>query len=271
MTPGRGADPDNRLHPAVRAQLPFVSLAMKVGASPTPRGKASLAQYRCRRLNQNGFGACTTQAATLATVERMAILGKPLPWIPSQLALWSDGLIIEGGPGLTAAQLAALNVGMQSVTLTIAMGHGIRPMGPLASDGRFSDIDTGPVAPGLDQMTTAAMTPKVGAYRIDNTDPTWPIQAAIALDNGIPVYVAMRVGADYDAWVPSMPPINVAEGGVSAGHAMVLDEYMTTGAGELVFSAVGSYGEGYADDGVWLFTSAGLIARTFDVYPWEVS
>jgi len=270
MMPGRGAHPDNRLHPAVRAQLPFASLAIKVGASTSPRGKASLAAYRCPRLNQNGFGACTTQAATLATVERMAVLGKPLPWIPSQLALWSDGLIIEGGPGLTANQLHALNVGMQSVTLTIAMGHGIRPMGPLASDGRFSDIDTGPVAPGLDQLTTAAMCPKVGAYRIDNTDPTWPTQAAIALDNGIPVYVAMYVGADYDAWTPNLPPIDKAESGVTAGHAMLLDEYVTTSSG-LVFSAVGSYGTSYADDGVWLFDENGLRARTFDGYRWETS
>lgn len=271
MTLGRGALVDNRLHPAVRAQRPFVELAMRVGASPSPRGKASLAAYRCRRLNQNGWGACTSQAAALATVERMAVLGKPLSFVPSQLGLWSDALIIEGGPGLTAAQLATLNQGVQSVTMTIAMGHGVRPMGPLASDGRFSDIDTGPVAPGLDQLTTAAMMSKVGEYRIDNTDPTWPIQAAISLDNGIPVYVAGDVGADYDAWVPSMPPVDKAESGPASGHAWVLDEYVTTGAGDLVFSGVGSYGTSYADDGVWLFTSQGLLARCFDVYPWEVS
>jgi hypothetical protein len=265
----RGCTPNDPNHPRVRAQRSFAELGAKLGASNTPRGSADLSATRSPIDDQNGWSACTSFAASACTEQVYRILGKPLPWRVSKLALWTDALTIEAPVGSTAAQIAALNQGVQSVTMMIAMGHGIRALG--ATSGPGCDIVTGPVAPGLDQMTTAAMMPQVGEYSIDVTSPGWPTQAAICLDNNIPVYVGLDVGPLYDSWVPSMPPLDTDEApGTGSGHAVRLDGYSTTSAGELIFTSPGSYGLGYADRGVWLFTANGLVARAFDVYPWTI-
>lgn len=271
MIPGRGAVPDDRAHPRVVAQQPFQALARKLGASATPRGSADLSRGRPPMMDQNGFGACTAHAAARALFTRYAVLGRPLPWVPSPLDIWSRSLLLETSPVPTPAQLAALNSGVMSVSAMIAIGTGIRAMGAQAP-GRFSDVVAGPVSPGLDQLTADALAPQVGEYRIDETSSDWPTLAAIALDNEIPVYVGLNVGPAYDAWTPTMAPIDADEAPSpqNGGHAVVLDKYETTSTGDLVFTSPGSYGTGYADDGVWLFTARGLQARAFDVYPFEV-
>lgn len=269
MPLGRGAVRDDRSHPRVVAQLPFARLARKLGASSTPIGRADLSAFRSPMMDQNGWEGCTSFAAARACYQRAWVKGLKLPWIPSPVALWSDAILIDTSPVPDAATLAKMNVGVQSVSMMIAIGHGIRPMGPLAD--RFSDIITGPVSPGLDDLTTAAMHPQVGEYRIDEGASDWTEHACIALDHGVPIYIGMNVGPIYDDWVPSMPPIDTDEPqGKGAGHAVVLDAYETTQAGERIFRSPGSYGEGKADKGVWTFTARGLRARAFDVYPFEV-
>lgn len=264
-----GAVPDNRHHPAVRAQQPASVLLGKIGASSTPRGATSLAPYRPPVPDQNGFPACTAHALGCGVYSRYWYLGVSLGWVPSFLGIWTDALILENGPK-TAADVAKLAMGVQSVSAMIAIGYGIRPMGALAS-GRFSDVVTGPVAPGLDQMVTAAMRPQVGEYRIDETQSDWTTTAAVCIDNGIPVYIGLNVGPQYMNWSPSQAPIDTDEApGVGSGHAVRLDAYTTTASG-LVFESPGSYGLAYADAGVWRFTARGLLARAFDVYPLEVS
>lgn len=271
MTHARGCEVDDRGHPFCRAQKPFAVLGASIGASSTPVGKGDLSWSRPPIANQNGYGACTSFAASHALVQRYAILGRPLGWIPSQLALWSDAILIGTTPTPTPTQLATMNVGVQSLQMMIAIGHGIRPQGPLAA-GMNSDILTGPTSPGLDQLVQAAMAPQVGEYRIDETASDWTELACIAIDNGIPVYIGLSVGPIYDSWVPSMPPIDVPEpAGQGAGHAVRLDAYSTTQTGTRVFSSPGQYGTGYADKGVWLLTDAGLKSRVFDVYPFAIS
>ena len=269
MTHGVGATPDDRTRPEVQAQRSHVELLRKIGASSTPRGSADLSKWAPPMPDQNGFEACTCHAGGALIFQRLAILGRPIPWVPSFLALWSDALLIEAPVGTTAAQLAAMNSGVQSVSAMIAIGHGIRPMGPLAP-GRFSDVVNGPTSPGLDQLTVAAMTPVVGEYRIDETASDWTEAACVCMDNGIPVYVAMNVGDVYRGWRPSMPPIDADEPGPGSGHAVRLDKYETTAGGTRVFSSPGSWGLGYADQGRWAFTDAGLRARAFDAYPFDV-
>lgn len=268
--PGTGARRDDRSRPEVLAQLPFAHLARRIGASATPRGSADLSAFRPPIANQLGWDACTAMASSDAIAAMLASKGKPLGWRPSQVALWSDALLTETSPTPTPAQLAANNTGVQSVDMMIAIGRGIRPQGP-CGDGTNCDILSGPVSPGLDQMTVAAMRPIVGEYRLDETVAAWTDDACVALDNGIVVYVAMNVGPIYQAWVPSMPPIDTdEEEGTGSGHAMRLDGYETTASGEVVFTAPGSWGTGYGDAGCWRFTAHGAALRGLDVYPFTV-
>ena len=271
MTRACRATPDDRARPEVQAQRPHVELLRTIGASSTPRGSADLSKWRPPMPDQNGFEGCTAHAAGSLIYQRLAILGRPLAWVPSFLGIWSDALLVEAAPGTTAAQLAAMNAGVQSVSAMIAIGHGVRPMGPLAS-GRFSDVVTGPIAPGLDQMTTAAMAPIVGEYRIDEGQPNWTEDACVLLDNEIPIYLGINVGPEYMRWVASMPPIDddEAAGSSLGGHAVRIDKYETTQSGARVFSSPGSYGLSYFDQGVALFTARALEARTFDSYPFDV-
>jgi hypothetical protein len=153
----------------------------------------------------------------------------------------------------------------------IAIGRGIRAQGS-APNGTYCDVVSGPVAPGLDQMTTSAMRPIVGEIRIDETAADWTTNACVSLDNGIPLYVAMNVGPAYQAWVPSMPPIDSDEAaGTGSGHAMRIDGYETTASGEVVFTCPGSWGTGYGDSGVWRMTARGVLLRTFDAYPFTIT
>jgi hypothetical protein len=268
---GSGARPDDRTRPEVQRQKPFPHLAVKIGASSTPRGSADLSKWRPSIPNQLGWDACTDMAAADLTNAMFASRGKPLPFRISQVALWSDALMIETSPTPTAAQLAAMNSGVQSVSTMIAIGHGVRAQGA-TGPGTNSDIVNGPFAPGLDQMTVAAFCPIVGEYRIDETSATWTEDACVALDNGIAIYIAINVGPVYQGWVPSMPPIDADEApGTGSGHAIRCDKYETTASGERIFTCPGSWGTGYGDAGVWLFTATGLLARAFDVYPFEVS
>ena len=63
-------------------ERPVGQLFARMGA-PAPHGKASLAQYRTRRMDQNGYGACTAHAAALAIWESCAAAGRPLSAVPS--------------------------------------------------------------------------------------------------------------------------------------------------------------------------------------------
>jgi hypothetical protein len=255
------------------AQKPAQVLLGKVGASNAPKGKADLSRFEPGVYDQGGTESCTAHAASRCLVVRYAALGKPLPFIPSMLAIWSASVLDEASPVPTPAELLAMNTGVASMTAMIAIGRGIRAMGPLSPDGRFSDVAVGPVAAGLDQMTAEALRPQVGEYRLDETDSSWPTLAACCLDSGIPVYVGMNVGPIYDGWMPNMPPIDTDEvpsETANGGHAVELRGYETTSSG-LVFTSTGSYGTGFADQGVWRFTARGLMLRCFDAYAMEVS
>jgi hypothetical protein len=269
--PGGGAKRDDRSRPEVQAQRPFAHLAREIGASSTPRGSADLSKWREPIPNQLGWDACTAMTAADLTYAMYAAKGRPLPFRISQVALWSDALMSEASPTPTAQQLAAMNSGVQSVDTMIAVGRGVRPRG-YAPSGTCCDIVNGPVAPGLDQMTVAAMCPVVGEYRIDEVVASWTDDACVALDNGIMVYCAANVGPIYQAWRPSMPPIDADEAsGTGSGHAFKIDGYETTSSGIVVFTCPGSWGTGYGDSGVWRFTAQGLFLRGIDVYPWTVA
>ena len=179
--PGGGAKRDDRSRADVQAQKPFAHLARKIGAtSAVPRGSADLSQWRPPIPNQTQWDGCTSMAAADLTNAMYASRGKALPFRISQLGLWSDALMNEMTPGFTAAQLAANNSGVQSADICIAVGRGIRAQGPCAP-GTYCDILTGPVAPGLDQMTAAAMKPVVGEYRLDEVAADWTNDACVSL------------------------------------------------------------------------------------------
>jgi hypothetical protein len=266
--PGLGCKIDDRRK--CGAQKPAQELLRTLGAQGTPKGKASLTQFATPRMDQGESEGCTAHATSNGLWIVHAAAGRPLLWVPSQNGIWAGTLSAERTPDPSGSLPALPNAGCQSVDVMFTIGNtGIWEMeGAQQQDGRFSDVNTNPREVTFDQGPKGALTLSTGQYRIDETDPNWPVLAAICLDNNIPVYVGRCTGPNYRNWKPSMGPLNTPDTG--GGHATLLTGYSKASNGDLIFEDIGSWGTSFADDGIWGITGDCLYQVTFDVYPLSV-
>ena len=236
---------------------------------PPHRGARPHSRSGARRgSDQNGYEACTAHALAEGVAQSCAAAGKAIA-IPSQALLWAAAKSQERTPNPDGSLPVLGNGGVQSVSCMFAIGTlGVVPMLSLAP-GRFSDVQDATYEAPFNLGQRAMGTLVTGEYSLDPTNAGAPEQIAIVLDHGISVYLAANVDDAYDNWRPGMPPLG-APSVNGAGHAIILDGY-TSVSGGYVFTSPGSYGTGYADDGVWTLAGSWVVANGFDCYPLAVA
>lgn len=252
-------------------QRPVQDLLGGIGAASSPKGSGSLTPFATPRMDQADSEACTSHATSNGLWIVHAANGMPLLWVPSQNGIWAGTLSNERTQNIDGKLPALPNAGCQSVDVMFTLGNsGIWAMEAAQQrDGRFSDVNTNPREVTQDEGPKGAQKIITGQYRIDETDPNWPLLAAICIDNKIPVYIGRCTGPNYRNWTPSMGPLAVPDTG--GGHATLLTGYDRASNGGLVFEDIGSWGNDVADDGIWRVTGDCLYQVTFDVYALSVA
>lgn len=145
--------------------------------------------------------------------------------------------------------------------------YGLKPMGALASDGRFSDADPATINNELTlvELESAATFIPIDDYQIAIDDDA-PDNVAKALDAGNAVGVAVFVDTAFMQWTPNKPPCDASDmrdpdGG---GHGISIVKYEILASGEIVFTIQNSWGVGAGDGGRWL-VSSNFIMSAYDL------
>lgn len=253
---GRGLLKD---HPALLAA--YRSWVPSRGLGAAMANQAGLESLECAILDQGQSSGCTGEGS----VQLLACTGL-LPWPISGDGLYRDLRCYER-PANPDGSLPALQDGgaMPSSLIPVLGTVGVRQMGDLAPDGRFSDMDpstmvprygtTGELVPAinreprLDEEVTESQRMILGPYAIDMSDPAL-IAAAIA--EGYPVGVPVFVDTTFERWGEDANPStplraenwngNDPNGG---GHWMCCNAYKIDPVYGYVFSGPQSWGSSW--------------------------
>lgn len=229
---GRGYRPD----PDGHQRTPLRAIAHRLGAVPQ---SATLEQFAPRVMDQGQTGSCTGHATACAVSTALSAAGTPLPFMPSPKGIYTVGRVL----GRTSPALNLTDDGAEpNQVMRGISAFGVGPMGPLASDGRYSDAELATIndEPTLLELELAARYLVIGEYSVFT-----PEDVALAIANRIPVTVAVEAGTDafqhYTGGV--LEPM-----GVALDHYVTLIGYTTTTAG-LVFTMRNSWSEDWGMSG----------------------
>lgn len=226
MIRGKGYRPD----PAGHQRTPLRAIAHRLGAVPA---SATLEAYAPRVMDQGQTGSCTGHATACAISTALAAAGTPLPFMPSPAGIYTLGRVL----GRTSPVLPLTDDGAEpNQVMRGISGFGVRAMGPLASDGRYSDAEFATIndEPTLLELEADARAILLGEYSVST-----PEDVALALANKIPVTVAVE--ADTDAFQNYSGGV-LEPMGTALDHYVTLIGYTTTTAG-LVFTLRNSWSE----------------------------
>jgi hypothetical protein len=193
MTP-RGHGLGYRPNPSGYRSIPFGLRAEHRVKAPA---SFSLAQFLPQVLDQNGSGSCTGCATAGALVVACASVD-PLGWVPSQADLYRLGRALERMPRADGSVPPLTDNGAQPYLLMRAISEfGVRPMGPMAPDGRYSDVDIAHVndEPDLLSLEADATMLMVGEYGIYATGLQRAEAVRSAIAGGYPVCCAVPGGS----------------------------------------------------------------------------
>lgn len=218
-----------------------------------------------RVFDQGPTGSCEGHSFSGCTAMVFKKQGEPLPWIPSMHNQYTLALCLDRADPNTPLQ----DVGTQTNSVIRSMAEfGITGIGPLASDGRFSDCDVATLLnePNLAQLEQDALTLVIGAYQITSTGAQRVADVKAAQANGFGVRIDSFVDTAFEDWTAGSKPFGVPNyadqnGG---GHALYIVGYQ--GDNHVVRN---SWGESWGDGGNI------IVAPTFveqaDVFAWKVS
>lgn len=219
-------------------------------------GVSSLAMYEALTLNQGPSGSCEGNAGAMAAWMAFLAANDPLPWFPSQDAIYKDARCMERVPNPNGSFPPLTDTGaMTADVVTIFQSCGLKKMGPKASDGRNSDVDPATMndEPRLDELDEEAETPvlvEAPAYAVDLTD-TQQALAVIqaALDAKYPVRIDIicdnAFQRFFQSWTKSMAPLSACNPNDpgAGGHAIVLSEMKVTSALSVTLAGLNSWGD----------------------------
>lgn len=256
-------------HPAIKAAL---------AAGPLP-DSVDLDVYTPFRADQGASGSCTAGSSTLAVATAFAAKGKPLGFVPSQLATYRQTRALERAAQFPAGPLPVLtDDGAQLADVVTVFGQfGIMPMVVSKTpDGRLYDLWTDADVPGqgnvnaepqLSDLELSAQKLVDGPYLVANGDATGPDVIAAALAACIPVCLAFFC----DSAFQRLGPNDVAQkpneaDSTGGGHAVWLSGYKHLPSGERVFLLTNSWGNGWCDNGRVMVSEA-FIRAAWEAWP----
>ncbi len=247
MIRGKGYRPD----PPGHRKTPFGRmLAMRgiAADAPVPSTYLDLLDAQPPIFDQGQSGSCTGNAVARAIAVRMRMTADSLTWIPSQASIYTIARCLD-----IPADAPLEDGGAEPNQVVRGIAEwGIRPMGPLAPDGRFSDVDLATIntKPGLADLETDAHTTMLGAYEIASFGTQREQELKLALFHGFPVTVAV------DASENSPIQNYVVGGSVVEDMGTTLDHYTVamafrSGENGLELGIVNSWGADWGENGLF--------------------
>ena len=225
--------------------------------SPTlSTGTTSLAEFEALVRNQGDTSGCEGPSGAMAAWMAFLAAGAPLPWFPSEEAIYKDARCMERSPNADGTLPPLTDSGaMTSDVVTIFKSCGLRKSGAPTPDGRNSDLDPATIndEPRLDELDEEAETPVLvdpGAFAIDLTDTKqalaviqaalvakFPVRIDIICDNAFQRF--------FQRWTKSTPPLSMCNPNDpgAGGHAVVLGEMTVTSAGSVTLAGLNSWAE----------------------------
>lgn len=263
---------------------------MLLGLTPELPAAASLERFEAQIMDQGRTGSCTGHGTSQGLVVAFASKGAPLDFVPSQLMPYQVGRAAARAerastlPSLDKFPPLADEGAMPADVMAGITLWGIRPMGPLPTDGRFSDVTPDNVndEPQLGELEAGAATLVVGEFRIDELAGDVCDQVARAIAGGVPVGIGTFVDEPFEMWtpgtaLPGIPNTNDPNGG---GHWFLITSYRTATTADVdaglvdqfgapIFRGPNSWGPTWGDGGHWE-ANADFIRSAWDLYPFTV-
>lgn len=216
--------------------------------------------------DQGPTGSCEGHSFAGCTYMVFKKQGEQLPWIPSMLNQYTLARCIDRGDPNGGA---LTDSGTQTNSVIASMSDfGMRAMGPLASDGRFSDCDPATLnaEPDLEQLEQDSLKLVIGAYQITSTGAQRIADVKAAQASGFGVRIDSFVDTAFEDWTKGSAPFGVpnyadTNGG---GHALYLIGYQ--GDNQIVRN---SWSANWGDAGNIIVSPA--FVEQADVFAWKVS
>lgn len=168
-----------------------------------------------------------------------AAAGRPLGFVVSPAELYRNGRAVDRVPHPDGRFDALVDEGAFTSSVTRAMQtYGVRPIGPMATDGRFSDADPATIndEPTLADVEVERRKVPLGERAIVDCSTGRDVAAVIedirtAIGAGYPVGFGAFVDTRFMNWTPAAGPmgacnVNDPNGG---GHAISILEALSDG------------------------------------------
>ena len=227
-----------------------------------------------------GTGSCTGHGTaqalytTTAAIASILSIGAPLGFVPSPAGIYTPTRCLERSPDPATRLLPPLtDSGAMPTDIITCLGLiGVRPIGPMAPDGRFSDVTVANVndEPDLYALEQSGMKIETGSYRLDETAPNVFDQIITCIASGVSVGIGFFCDTVFMNWnFSSDGPIDTVDvmdtqGG---GHWVSFDAYDTTSSGAYVLGGPNSWGTAWGIRGRFEVTENWFRKAVSDAIP----
>lgn len=205
--------------------LPQGHIRTPFGACPWTAGKrAASGNYDLRPsapdvFDQGQTGACEGHMHACCAATAFAAAGSPLPFVPSPAELYRNGRAVDRIPRIDGTFDPLVDEGAYTSSVTRAMQtFGVRAMGPMAPDGRYSDADPSNIndEPGLLDVEEELPHVPIGERAIADCSTGRSVEAVMAdiraaLASKMPVGFGTFVDSAFMNWTPGDGPFGACD------------------------------------------------------------
>lgn len=272
---GMGYIPDSLANR--RTQEPAHKLIAKIHKVAAPPKSHSLWSFNAPIFDQGQQGSCTGHGSAQGIYTSLSARGHNLPFVPSPREIYAVTRILERplpAKGKAPAKLTDSGAMPTDIITTISK-FGVVAIGPMASDGRFSDVEDSNVnaEPDLLTLEGAGLNLEIGAYRIDETATNAVDQIVACIAAGITVGIGFACDSIFQGYDPSKGPldtINLNDPEIG-GHWVEFDSYDTIAfSGKRILMGTNSWSEGWGDKGHFSVTENWFHKAVSDAIPFAV-
>lgn len=259
-----GAKPD----PAGLRRTPVHHLFRRMRAVPLP-SSFSIEHLAPPVFDQGQTGSCVGHAFACAIATALAAKGTPLSFVPSPAGIYTLARCVDRVPDYDGTFPALEDGGsMPNEAERGVKEWGVRPMAPMAPDGRYSDADPQHIddEPRLVDLEADATEILAGCYGIYTSGSQRSQDVRAAVFGGYPVTLSVCGGSS--AWQDYTSGV-IGATGQPLDHETCIVGYETTSSGGVVFRIRNSWSAGYGQGGDVLVNEAALDEYA-DLIAWDV-
>jgi hypothetical protein len=240
--------------------------------APAYPAAAALRPYKPPTFDQGATSSCTGHATVALIFVAMAVAlsgGRP-SWIGSPWDAYANARC-EEQPG--DGPLDDVGAAIADMMLAIAR-VGVRAIGALADDGRFSDVTPANVTrrPTLADDVAAAKHPILGPEHLDPEAPDFLDQVAASIGAfRCGVSAGIHANRAFQYWKAGDAPVDDATGfSDEDGHNVAVLDYRTEADGSLSFWLLSSWSDDFGEDGGAWVTGAWLQRSCMEAWRFRV-